>query len=131
MCGIASYLFTSHPSPSVIALSAAQTTWAHRGTDDSRLFEDRAQGVGLFHTGLSILDLSPLGHQPMTSDDGRVVLVFNGEIYYFREIRAELEPQGYSFRGHSDTEVLLNLYLTQRQSKVELGLDALGYISQI
>jgi asparagine synthase (glutamine-hydrolysing) len=83
----------------------------HRGPDDSGVFEDPGAGIGLAHTRLSILDLSPFGHQPMLSDDGRVVLVFNGEIYNFRELRAELEVQGHRFKGESDTEVLLHLYL--------------------
>lgn len=75
---------------------------------------DAENGVGLAHARLSILDLSPLGHQPMLSADGRVALVFNGEIYNFLELRAELQAEGYAFRGHSDTEVLLNLYLSWR-----------------
>jgi len=116
MCGIAGYLFKPGHLPSATALSAAMAGLAHRGPDDAGLFEERGAGVGLAHTRLSILDLSPLGHQPMVSDDGRVVLVFNGEIYNFRQLRTELEAQGCTFRGHSDTEVLLNFYMTQRQS---------------
>lgn len=74
---------------------------------------DEAAKVGLGHVRLSILDPSPLGHQPMLGADGAVALVFNGEIYNFRELRAELEAGGFEFRGHSDTEVLLNLYLAE------------------
>jgi asparagine synthase (glutamine-hydrolysing) len=77
------------------------------------VYEDYERGLGLAFARLSILDLSSLGHQPMHSADGAVVLVFNGEIYNFRELRADLEAQGISFRGHSDTEVLLNLYLAE------------------
>lgn len=97
-------------------LAAANDLLAHRGPDDSGVFTDPAAGIGLGHRRLSILDLSPLGHQPMHSADGAVVLVFNGEIYNYRELRADLEAQGVSFRGHSDTEVLLNLYLAEGEA---------------
>jgi asparagine synthase (glutamine-hydrolysing) len=95
------------------ALSAGIRAMAHRGPDDNGVFVDPAAGVGLGNVRLSIVDLSPLGHQPMMSDDEAVVLVYNGEIYNFRELRAELEARGHRFRGHSDTEVLLNLYLSE------------------
>ncbi len=75
------------------------------------MFEDRFQGIGLVHIRLSILDLTPLAHQPLLSSDGLVALVFNGEIYNFCALRAEPESLGHRFRGTSDTEVLLNLYL--------------------
>lgn len=84
---------------------------AHRGPDDSGYFLDAQAHVALSHVRLSIQDLSPLGHQPMLSEDQSVVLVFNGEIYNFRELRADLEYAGVHFRSHSDTEVLLELYL--------------------
>lgn len=97
-------------------LAAANDLLAHRGPDDSGIFTDPAANIGLGHRRLSILDLSPLGHQPMLSADGAVVLVFNGEIYNYRELRADLEAQGGTFRGHSDTEVLLNLYLAEGEA---------------
>ena len=121
MCGIVGYQFLSNASHYSTALSSAMAALAHRGPDDSGMFEDKTQGIGLAHTRLSILDLSPSGHQPMSSEDGRVVLVFNGEIYNFRELRAELEALGHIFRGDSDTEVLLSLYLAQRKAKVEVA----------
>lgn len=93
------------------ALQAGLRSIAHRGPDDSGVWSDAAAGVALGHVRLSILDLSPLGHQPMASADGQVVIAFNGEIFNFRELRTELEAQGHCFRGHSDTEVLLHLYL--------------------
>jgi asparagine synthase (glutamine-hydrolysing) len=117
MCGIAGYFFTPGSSIQANVLTIAQRTLQHRGPDDSGVFEDRAHGVGLAHTRLSILDLSPMGHQPMLSDDGKVVLVFNGEIYNFQELRAELETAGCRFRGNSDTEVLLYLFCSCRQDK--------------
>lgn len=115
MCGIAGYSITNNVSGLGNALAEAIACLVHRGPDDSGLFEDVEQGVGLVHTRLSILDLSSHGHQPMASDDGRVVLVFNGEIYNFSELRSELESLGNTFSGHSDTEVLLKLYLAQRE----------------
>ena len=79
----------------------------HRGPDDAGTWVDAAAGVALAHRRLSILDLSPAGHQPMVSADGRRILVFNGEIYNFWALRSDLEKHGIGFRGHSDTEVLL------------------------
>jgi asparagine synthase (glutamine-hydrolysing) len=112
MCGILGFSGVCDPA----VLSAGLHTIAHRGPDDSGEFVDAAAGIGLGHVRLSILDLSPLGHQPMVGADGAVVLVYNGEIYNFRELRAELEAKGFNFRGHSDTEVLLNLYLAEGEA---------------
>jgi asparagine synthase (glutamine-hydrolysing) len=82
-------------------------TLEHRGPDDAGSWVDAGAGLALGFRRLSILDLSPLGHQPMTSESGRLVVAFNGEVYNFRELRRELEGLGHRFRGHSDTEVLL------------------------
>ncbi|MSR69382.1 MAG: asparagine synthase (glutamine-hydrolyzing) [Phycisphaerales bacterium] len=112
MCGILGYFGSFDRS----ALQVGLDRIAHRGPDDSGTFFDEAAGVALGHRRLSILDLSPLGHQPMSTSDGGVTLVFNGEIYNFQELRAELEAKGHSFRGHSDTEVLLALYLEQGEA---------------
>jgi asparagine synthase (glutamine-hydrolysing) len=97
-------------------LASANDLLAHRGPDDFGIFIDHAAGIGLGHRRLSIVDLSPLGHQPMVGADGAVILVFNGEIYNFRELRNELEAQGVGFKGHSDSEVLLNLYLAEGET---------------
>jgi asparagine synthase (glutamine-hydrolysing) len=107
MCGILGF----SGSFDAAALQSGLGALAHRGPDDTGTFMDGDHGVGLGHARLSILDLSPAGHQPMQGADGDVTLVFNGEIYNFRELREELEGKGYRFRGHSDTEVLLKLYL--------------------
>jgi asparagine synthase (glutamine-hydrolysing) len=81
----------------------------HRGPDDHGLWCDNDAGIGLGQRRLSIIDLSPQGHQPMTSASGRYVLSYNGEIYNFAELRADLDARGQApvWRGHSDTEVLL------------------------
>jgi asparagine synthase (glutamine-hydrolysing) len=79
----------------------------HRGPDDAGVWVDEEAGVALGHRRLSIVDLSPLGHQPMEARGGRYMVAFNGEIYNFPELRRELEGKGHRFRGHSDTEVLL------------------------
>jgi asparagine synthase (glutamine-hydrolysing) len=88
----------------------------HRGPDDSGVFMEAAEGIVLGHARLSIIDLSAFGHQPMISDNGQVVIVFNGEIYNYLELRKVLEERGYVFRSHSDTEVLLNLYLAEGEA---------------
>jgi asparagine synthase (glutamine-hydrolysing) len=110
MCGFAGFLAPRRLPAAELArawLGAMTGTLCHRGPDDSGAWVETQSGVGLGHRRLSIIELSPLGHQPMVSASGRLVLAFNGEIYNFRELREELEALGRSFRGHSDTEVLL------------------------
>jgi asparagine synthase (glutamine-hydrolysing) len=80
---------------------------SHRGPDDHGVWLDAAKGVALSFRRLAIVDLSEQGHQPMPSQSGRYVLVFNGEVYNHRRIRTQLETRGCRFRGHSDTEVIL------------------------
>lgn len=82
-------------------------TLHHRGPDDDGVFVEVAVGLALAHRRLAIIDLTPLGHQPMQSADARYVIVYNGEIYNFQEVRSALAVRAHSFRGHSDTEVLL------------------------
>jgi asparagine synthase (glutamine-hydrolysing) len=85
-------------------------TLHHRGPDDGGLWVDAAQGIVLAFRRLAIVDLTPAGHQPMVSHSGRHVIVFNGEIYNFLEIRRDLEKAGQRFVGTSDTEVLINAF---------------------
>jgi len=89
---------------------------SHRGPDDHGLFTDGHVALG--HTRLSILDLSNHGHQPMLSDDGNYVLVYNGEVYNFEEIKKDLESKGYAFHSHSDTEVILNGFIEYKENIV-------------
>jgi asparagine synthase (glutamine-hydrolysing) len=109
MCGVAGILGESASDERVVrAMSAAL---AHRGPDDAGAWVDPEVGVALGHRRLSIVDLSPAGHEPMLSSNGRFVLTFNGEIYNFEDLRADLEAGGLvptgGWRGHSDTEVFL------------------------
>lgn len=105
MCGITGYLETSE---NAFALEAAVAAMQHRGPDDNGVWREGPLGLGFVR--LSIIDLSPAGHQPMVSPDGRYVIVFNGEIYNFPELRERLEARGEAFVGHSDTEILLRLF---------------------
>ena len=89
-----------------LAARAAETL-RHRGPDADGTWHDDGAGIAFGHRRLSILDLSPRGHQPMRSAEGRYTIAYNGEIYNFRDLRAELEGNGVAFRGRSDTEVLL------------------------
>lgn len=110
MCGIAGILqFGAGTRNDDLAENARRMALAlaHRGPDDSGVWTDAGAGVALSHRRLSIVDLSALGHQPMVSASGRYVVTYNGEIYNFRGLRDELERLGCRFRGHSDTEVLL------------------------
>ena len=108
MCGVTGFLdFARAMSSEAQAAACGRMTAAltHRGPDDTGMWADAAAGVAFGHRRLSIIDLSPLGHQPMVSGSGRYVITFNGEIYNFGRLRAELAT--YPFRGRSDTEVIL------------------------
>jgi asparagine synthase (glutamine-hydrolysing) len=109
MCGFAGILTTAGYSGDELADHARRmsNSLAHRGPDDSGVWVDEGAGVAFGFRRLAILDLSPHGHQPMSSASGRFVVTFNGEIYNFGDLRRELESHGHRFRGHSDTEVIL------------------------
>ena len=107
MCGIAGF-YTPRPlSGATETLRRMNDTIAHRGPDAQGEWFDPARGVALAHRRLAIVDLTEEGRQPMRSASGRYTIVFNGEIYNFLRIRADLETLGHRFRGHSDTEVML------------------------
>lgn len=119
MCGIAGKF-----GGSIESVLGATHKLSHRGPDDWGIFVDRDVPLALGHRRLSILDPSPAGHQPMIIAGGDVVIVFNGEIYNFLELREDLERRGYLFVSASDTEVLLQLYLAY-------GRDLLGKLNGI
>lgn len=109
MCGLSGLLTLSTAPEPVLrdCVGRMSDTLIHRGPDDWGAWVDAEAGIALAFRRLSIVDLSPAGHQPMTSSCGRYVMVFNGEVYNFPELRRELEQYGRKFRGHSDTEVML------------------------
>lgn len=107
MCGIAGFVDAVSKDAATALLNRMASRLVHRGPDDQGAWYNEKHRVGLAHRRLSIIDLSPEGHQPMSSSTGRYVIAFNGEIYNFGLLREELEKLGVSFRGHSDTEVFL------------------------
>lgn len=111
MCGIAGLidLKAQTPTQDLHHITARMTdTLFHRGPDGGDVWVDAETGVGLGHRRLAIIDLSQAGHQPMSSSDGRFVIVYNGEVYNADDLRPELIKLGYQFTGHSDTEVIVN-----------------------
>ncbi|QGM45235.1 asparagine synthase (glutamine-hydrolyzing) [Methylocystis heyeri] len=109
MCGLAGFIAARPPADMKTVISAMADSVRHRGPDDEGAFADAEAGVALGFRRLAIVDLSAAGRQPMHSACGRYVLVFNGEVYNHRELRAVLEQEGCRppWRGHSDTETLL------------------------
>ena len=108
MCGIAGIYDLAGRDVDPSRLAAMADSLRHRGPDDEGIYVSR--NIGLVHRRLSIIDLSSAAHQPMSSDDQRFWIVFNGEIYNYLELRQELIGKGAHFRSHSDTEVILRLY---------------------
>ena len=109
MCGICGIFNLNGEPVSPVNLRKMTDAIAHRGPDGEGFFIDSFIGLG--HRRLAIIDLSPLGHQPMVSADGQYTISYNGEVYNFQELRAELEALGCPFRSRSDTEVVLNAYI--------------------
>lgn len=111
MCGIAGLLGITQSLENLERLSRRmQIALQHRGPDDQGIYISSNCQVALVHTRLSILDLSSAGHQPMSTADQRYWITFNGEIYNFRQLRAEMELAGEHFYSQTDTEVVLKLY---------------------
>jgi len=108
MCGIAGFTRFFEPTGDVSSLLRMGDKIAHRGPDAHGEYLD--DGVGLCHRRLSIIDLTDAGNQPMFSEDGNLVIVFNGEIYNYLELRKALEKKGCHFKTKTDTEVILAMY---------------------
>ncbi len=117
MCGIAGKIYSGSNVPTVQEVEVLIEPIAHRGPDDHGAEVIGRAGLG--HRRLSIIDLSPAGHNPMTSVDGRYTIVFNGESYNYLANRTELEKAGYVFRSQTDTEVLLYLYAEHGPAMIE------------
>src|SRR5947209_7235726 len=109
MCGIAGIVDRPGGRVDRSTIDAMIAEIKHRGPDDSGVWA--GDNVALGNVRLAILDLSDAGHQPMRDETADVTLVYNGELYNFRELRAELERAGHHFRSHSDTEVVLRSYV--------------------
>lgn len=109
MCGIAGTFQVDHARPATgERINAALRCIAHRGPDDEGIYRNGSAVLG--HRRLSIIDTSSNGHQPFPDNGGRYTIVFNGEVFNFQALRADLEAKGHSFRSHSDTEVVLRLF---------------------
>ena len=117
MCGINGIFNVDGAEVSPVSLRQMTDAIAHRGPDGEGFYTDAFVGLG--HRRLAIIDLSPAGHQPMVSADQQVALTYNGEIYNFRELRAELEGLGQRFRSRTDSEVVLNAWHQWGASCVE------------
>src|SRR6185295_16675701 len=107
MCGICGVLSFDHPVEEAFVRRMVATI-RHRGPDDQGVYVNGSIGLG--HARLSIIDLSPTGCQPIHTPDGAISVVFNGEVYNFPEIRKQLASSGVTFRGTSDTEVVMHAF---------------------
>src|ERR1039457_330433 len=107
MCGICGVIGSTDPEPTQSVVRKMMGQMCHRGPDDEGLFVDESVTLGMRR--LSIIDLSG-GHQPVFNEDRTVVVVFNGEIYNFQDLRRTLESRGYHFLTESDTEVIVHAY---------------------
>ena len=97
------------------------------GPDDAGVYVDNKLNIAIGHRRLSIIDLTPTGHQPMSIPDGRYTISYNGEVYNYREIRKDLEAEEVQFRGSSDTEVVLNAFALWGPNSVEKFIGMFAY----
>jgi len=119
MCGICGKINFNNKPVDETLLKKMTSCLSHRGPDDEGIYLKK--NVGLGHRRLSIIDLSPLAHQPMTNENGTLWIVYNGEIYNFIELRDDLIKKGHIFRSRSDTETIIHLY-------EEHGIECLKYL---
>ncbi|MDI1300848.1 MAG: asparagine synthase (glutamine-hydrolyzing) [bacterium] len=131
MCGFAGFIGSSQSADASRVVSGMTAAISHRGPDDAGIWVDEAAGLALGHRRLSILDLSPAGHQPMHSACNRYVIVFNGEIYNHLELRSRLsaESKAPAWRGHADTETLLACFAAwgiEKTLQATVGMFALA-----
>jgi asparagine synthase (glutamine-hydrolysing) len=129
MCGIVGlFNFGASPRDERAAVTAMRDAMSHRGPDDAGLWASADQRVVLGHRRLSIVDLSPAGHQPMSNEDDTVWITFNGEIYNHASLRPGLEAQGHRFRSHCDTEAIIHQYEVEGPACLQRldGMFAIG-----
>lgn len=120
MCGLTGiFHFQNASAVDESALCRMRDTLVHRGPDDSGVYISKNQKLGFGFRRLSIIDLSPAGHQPMTNEDGSLWVMLNGEIYNFSELRRDLEKKGHPFKSKSDTETILHHYEEKGLSAVD------------
>jgi asparagine synthase (glutamine-hydrolysing) len=122
MCGIVGIVNRDGAPASPVLLKRMSDALLHRGPDGEGVWTEGPVGFG--HRRLAIIDLTPAGHQPMQTPDGRFTITYNGEVYNFQELRLELEARGHQFRSRSDTEVVLTAF-------AEWGLDAIPRLNGI
>lgn len=119
MCGIAGIYSKKQTFVKDLHLKKMSDVLQHRGPDNTGIWINETENIGFAHTRLSIIDLSPSGHQPMLYDKGRYVITFNGEIYNYIELRTELIKKGFEFKTSSDVEVLLALYALKKEECIK------------
>src|SRR3989338_4485022 len=119
MCGIFGVVDMTGCPIDEMVLKQSLFSLAHRGPDDEGIYishqspatsHQSKPSIGLGHRRLSIIDLSPAGHQPMSNEDGSIWIVLNGEIYNYNDLREDLKTKGHKFKSNTDTEVIIHLY---------------------